>query len=249
MANYSSRLKGFKPGSTPAITILIITVLTLVVLDYTDRMQTGPLKPAGVAKDVRAPESSKTKGADRAARQNQQALNSKIPDPLNHNLAKVIDAAKKAPFRARIVTETGLKGYWTQSGDSYRFEDPAKQNLIIFNAKKKRVWVVNTVGKIAIETPVATSAAGTYVDLSPAFFVAGFSDTATAGTRSLEAMLPATGDAKLIFTKQGLPQHWEGPKSDGKNCFIRWEYMQINNISPAEFELPSGLTVTQSQLR
>lgn len=226
--NFKAGLKKKRPGSLPAILILVLTVATLIIFDITDRM-TIP-KPAQNNEDALT-----------ANMVNRDSSNS-----LNDNLARIIKAAKKTPFKAKITTENGFKGYWTQSGDNYRFEDPSKQNVVIFNASRRTLWVIDITGKVAVETLVNTSTAGSYVELSPAFFVAGYSDTATAGTKTLEDMLPANKHSKLTFTKQGLPETWEGRKRDGSEVFIRWEYIQADIISPSEFVLPEGLSVTKT---
>lgn len=211
-------------GSLPAIVLLALVAITLVVFNVNKRAGNLPAQ------------NTSTTAAKKAAN-----VADKIPEFFQQKLENVISATKKAPFKAKITTDGGFYGYWTQNGDDYRFESPSKLNLIIINASKKKVWVVNLTRKVALETAISSETAGFYSELSPAFFIEGLSRFANAETKRLEDILPSDSKSRLILTEQGLPKRWEGSRSNKTPCFISWDYIQINNISPAEFELPKGV--------
>jgi len=221
----SAQLK--KGGRLSAVVLLAIVAVTLVVFSVNKRAVNQPAQHTDTTAHNKAP-----------------YLGGQSPDFFENQLEKVIIATKKAPFKARISTDGGFYGYWTQSGDNYRFESPTKLNLIIINSSKRKVWVVNLTRKIALETAISSSTAGFYSEISPAFFIEGLSRYANAETKRLEDILPSDNKSKLILTDQGLPKRWEGLRSNKTPCFISWDYIQINNISPAEFELPQGVAIT-----
>ncbi|MHB8840422.1 MAG: hypothetical protein ACYC56_01320 [Candidatus Aquicultor sp.] len=221
----SAQLK--KGGQLSAVVLLAIVVVTLVAFNVNKRVVNQPAKNTDTTTNKKAPD-----------------LGNKAPDFFERQLEQVISATKKAPFKAKVVTDGGFYGFWTQSGDNYRFESPPKLNLIIINSSKKKVWVVNLTRKVALETPISSSTASFYSELSPAFFIEGLSRYANAETKRLEDILPSDNNSKLMLTKQGLPKRWEGLRSNKTPCFISWDYIQINNISPAEFELPKGIAIT-----
>jgi hypothetical protein len=216
-----------KGGSLSAVVVLAIVVVTLVVFNANKKAIYQP------------PQNTDTTMAKKAL-----DISDMVPDYFQYQVEKVIAATKKASFKAKITTDGGFYGYWTQSGDNYRFESPPKLNLIIINSAKKKVWVVNLTRKIAFETPISSSTAGFYRDVSPAFFIEGLSRFANAETKKLEDILPSDNNSKLILTDKGLPKRWEGLRGNKTPCFITWDYLVINNISPAEFELPQGVAIT-----
>ncbi len=227
MSKHSDSAQLKKGGQLSAIVLLAIVAITLVVFNVNKRAVNQP------AKNIDMTANKKTPG-----------LGDNAPGLFERRLEQVISATKKAPFKARIVTDGGFYGFWTQSGDNYRFESPPKLNLIIINSSKKKVWVVNLSRKVALETPISSSTASFYSELSPAFFIEGLSRYANAETKRLEDILPSDTNSKLILTERGLPKRWEGLRSNKTPCFISWDYIQVDTISPAEFELPKGIAIT-----
>lgn len=213
--------------SIPAIFVLALTAITLVVFEIVDTVNSPISKKLDLIKTS----------------QFSEAKNESI-GPLREQLTKIIAATKKVPFRAKIVTNDGFKEYWTQSGRNFRFEDPSKQNIIILNYAKKRLWIINLAGKSASESAFDTSTADFYAEIAPAFLLSGLTDTSTAQTIKLEDVLPSNSGSRLTFTKEGLPDRWEGFKGNNSACFVDWQYIQLKkNIPVSEFELPQGITL------
>ncbi len=227
MSKHSDSAQFKKGGQLSAVVLLAIVAVTLVVFNVNKRVVNQPAKNMDITANKKAP-----------------AFGNKAPDFFERRLEQVIRATKKAPFKAKVVTDGGFYGFWTQNGDNYRFESPPKLNLIIINSSKKKVWVVNLTRKVALETPINSSTASFYTELSPAFFIEGLSRYANAETKRLEDILPSDTNSKLMLTERGLPKRWEGLRRDKTPCFISWDYIQVDNISPAEFELPKGVAIT-----
>lgn len=221
MAAFKSR----KP-SIPAVIILALTAVTLAIFEITDNSK------ARMPVETNSPSHEQTGTADAA-----------LPTSFNEQLAEVLASVKKTPFRAKITTESEFKGYWIQSGDSYRFEDANKQNILIYNATHKKLWIIDMSRKIAVETICDTTTAGYYEKINPAVFIEGFGNIKDPVTKKLEEMLPSGSKARLSFTEQGLPDRWESQRSDGTPYFIDWEYEQISNIPPVDFDLPNGISI------
>lgn len=221
MAAFKSR----KP-SMPAVIILALTAITLAIFEIADNS------------NARAPMKTNSPSHEQT-----ETASSSLPTSFDDQLAEVLASVKKSPFRAKITTESGFKGYWIQSGDSYRFEDANKQNILIYNATHKKLWIVDMNRKIAVETICDTATADYYSKINPAVFIEGFGSVNSAVTKKLEEMLPSGNMTRLSFTERGLPDRWESQRSDGSPYFIDWEYEQISNIPPVDFDLPDGISI------
>lgn len=219
------RLRDGRPGALPAVIALIILGLILVFFNIIDKSDDPTIKTNNRASEDR-------KMLDRVAE-----------EPFHYQLDKIIEATKKKPFKAKITTEVGIKGYWTQSGIDYRFEDPSRSNIIILNSSQEKLWVIDLAAKIAHETPFNTSNLNHHNELIPTLLIEGLSTSTATGTKNLEDILPGGKNAKLTFTPHELPDRWDGSRRDGAACFIDWDYIQLDNISPTEFEPPQGLTI------
>jgi len=222
------RLKDNSPGALPAVIILIMLVLTLILFNVIDRIDKPTI------------ETGKKEAVE------QTALIRIEKEPLYDLLNKMMDSTKTRPFKAKVHTEAGFIGYWTQNGDNYRFEDPSRTNVIIINASQKKLWVINLPAKSAHETAIDTSNQDNYNELIPTLLFEGLSATATNGAKVLEDILPGGSNSKLTLNRQGLPDRWDGARSNGAACFIDWDYVQVDNIPPSEFELPQGITINTS---
>jgi len=215
-----------KKPSMPAAIILALTAITLAMFEIADNSK------------ARVPVEMNSQSPEQAG-----AAGTPLPISFDEQLSEVLVSVKKTPFKAKVTTESGFKGYWIQSGDSYRFEDADKQNILIYNSTHKKLWVIDMPRKIAVETVCDTATADYYEKINPAVFIEGFGNVDGSVTRKLEEMLPSGDKARLSFTEQGLPDRWESRKSDGKPYFIDWEYEQTGNISATEFDLPDGISI------
>lgn len=221
MAAFKSR----KP-SVPAVIILALTAITLAIFEIVDNSK------AHTPIEANSPSYEQTETASAS-----------LPTSFSDQLTELLISVRKTPFKAKITTESGFKGYWVQSGDNYRFENADKQNILIYNAALNKLWVIDMNRKIAVETICDTATADFYKKINPAVFIEGFGSVSDSVTKKLEEMLPSGDAAKLTFTKQGLPDRWESLRGDGKPYFIDWEYEQINNIPSVEFDLPGGISI------
>lgn len=224
--------------SLPATIVLALIVLFLVFLDATGRLNIDTKKSD---RDNMVKETTSTLERDNQT----SSYKASEVELLSERLSSVIEATKKVPFKAKVSTDGGFKGYWTQSGDNYRFEDPSNISIIILNASKRRLWVIDAARKTVVESVLDTTTISSYAELSPALFIEGLSGIASPESKKLEDVLPAGSNANLTFTKEGLPDRWEGLRKNSAPCFIDWDYIQVGNITLAEFELPKGLSVTR----
>lgn len=236
--NFLGRLRWKQSTSLPAIMILVLIAIFLVYFDTTGRLNIS------TSKNDQENTVNETTGT---AKRDNQAESYKVNESelLSERLSSVIEASKRTPFKAKVLTDGGFKGYWTQSGGNYRFEDPSKVNIIILNSLKQRLWVIDSARKTVIESVLDTSSVSSYTELSPALFIESLSATVSPESKKLEDVLPAGDNSKLTFTNEGLPDRWEGLRKNNTPCFIDWDYIQIGNVPPVEFELPRGLSVTR----
>ncbi|HEY3373889.1 MAG TPA: hypothetical protein VGK02_02355 [Candidatus Aquicultor sp.] len=236
IANPGGGSQGPKRGINRALIVVIALALTLALFEIVERTVITPV--SNLAEDT-STATTVDAATNTSASTGTQAQS-------GNNLSKIVAATKYASFKARITTQTGFNGVWTQSGGSYRFENPSKQKVMIFSAPKHVIWIIDTPSKSAAQSIVATATATSFADLSAMFFVGAFSDTATTGTKQLDEMFPPDAPGtRLTFNKQGLPTLWEGER-EGRKSFMRWDYVQTGNISPSEFELGKGIIVAGS---
>ncbi len=215
-----------KNSSLPAVAVLVLVVITLVVFEIVDMVDNPTSQRVNPIKTSQLAETK-----------------SKSIGSLHDQLTKIMSATKKTSFRAKVITNEGFKEYWTQSGRNCRFEDPSRQNIIILNYSKKKLWMVNLAEKTASEVALDTSTADFYAQITPVLLLGGLTNTSTAQTIKLGDVLPSNRGSKLTFTKEGLPRRWEGFKSNNSASFVDWQYIQVNKSIPAsEFELPQGIT-------
>lgn len=235
--DYLARVRGATRISMPAALILLITLMAILGFELFGAVSNDePLStPIAVNRDAQS---------EGLAQKGSVFDQSNADIFTNSNLKQIINSVKKVPFKAKIITDTGHKGYWTQSGDNYRLEDPAKQNIIIYNAETKKLWIIDVPGKTASETLLTIDSADSYSTITPALLIGGLSvTTTTAETKTIENIIPVGTRSWLTSTKQGLPDRWEGIRSDGSKCFVDWEYLRFGNISPDHFTLPKGISV------
>ena len=222
-----NRIKETKPSVT-AIIILAVTVAALVLFNVVDRMGSNP-------GDISSEIIHKSK-----------ADASRAGISIQNNLQKISVAAGKQQFKAKIITDKGFAGYWTQNKGSYRLEDAAGQNMVIYNAPQKKLWMIDLRNKIVTETALDGATAEFYGSLRPAFFFGGLSASTGAGTVKIEDILPGEQQSQLTFTSSGLPQRWRGLRADGRLGFMAWHYMKLKDIKAEEFKPPRGFSVTSA---
>jgi hypothetical protein len=158
-------------------------------------------------------------------------------------MRQILIATKRVPFKARITTESGFKGLWTQNTLNYRFEKPDGTQVIIFNAGKQRLWVVDLEKKVAFETKFNAQSADAYAEFSPLMFLETLSSSTETASRNLEDILPSGKNSSLTFSAIGLPKRWTGLKKDGTPTFITWDYLQTAETSESAFELPEKTVI------
>ncbi|HZD59418.1 MAG TPA: hypothetical protein VE439_03050 [Anaerolineae bacterium] len=217
------------PGALPAVIILILLGLILLFFDVVGKIDSPTVKVEGPG-----------------VHENPKLFNYMAREPSQDELSKVIEATKKRPFKAKITTEAGFKGYWIQDGLNYRFVDPAKARVVIINSAKKKLWVINLNEKVAYETPLKISSPNDYKELVPALIMEGFSPSTAMETKNIEDILPGGKNVKLTFTPDGLPDRWDGSKKDGTPCFIDWDYYHLGSIPPIAFVPLSGTTINKT---
>lgn len=226
--SFFERMKDEKPGALPAIVILVMLGLTLVLFEVAGRVDDPALKTA------------QTGSTD---------TTTLIPltpeDHMREQLEQVITSARKKPFRAKVSTENGVEGLWTQDGLNYRFENAAKSKVLIVNAEQKKLWVIDVPARIAHETPFDSTNMPAFNELIATMFLEGLTTATVSGTHNLLDILPSGKDATLTFTEDKLPDRWEGDKSGGVVRFIDWDYLRIGAVAPSDFELWKGIRVSQ----
>jgi hypothetical protein len=146
-----------------AVVMIAIVALSLVLLKVETNRNMKPVnivfEPSKDNNGVsRLPESASSDATATTTTESATAssikkeIDSKPGDIIRARMKQILTATKKVPFKARMSTETGFKGFWTQNGLSYRFEDPLGTQAIIFSAEKKRLWVLDISENIAFET-------------------------------------------------------------------------------------------------
>lgn len=252
---------GSSIGST--IVMLAIVVMSLVLLKFETNRTANPqsninIDPVNYVTSSSSPKpvlddttSAKTSTNTGSADSLKYELNRNETEIIQKRMKQILAATKKVSFKARILTESGFKGFWTQNKLSYRFEDPIGSQAIIFNADKRRLWVIDLTKNIAFETKFNDESVDAYSEFSLAMFLETLTSTSDTSKKDLEEILPAGDKAKLKFNAIGLPIRWEGVKSDGAATFIAWDYTKLADVPPADFELPEGVVVkslTSSQI-
>ncbi|MCL6473229.1 MAG: hypothetical protein K6T91_10555 [Firmicutes bacterium] len=224
-------LTGSEKGnrSIPAIVILALIGMTLILFETFDAVK-HPLPNDPTKASVSKP----------------SELQKESLGPLQVQLDKITAATKKKPFRAKVITESGFKEYWIQSGLNQRFEDPSGKNIVILNYAKKKLWLVNMLNNTASEISFDTQTANFYRQISPAFLIGGLIDSTTAQAIILEDILPSNNSSRLKFTKDGLPARWDGIKSNNTKSFVDWVYIRLGDIESSNFELPENVIITHS---
>jgi hypothetical protein len=228
-----------------ALVMIGIVVLSLVLLKIETNRNMKPsnseIEQAVGGNSISS--SASTNNASGTATSVKDEVKDKADDATREQMKQILIAAKKVPFKARISTESGFKGFWTQNTLNYRFQNPLNSQVIIFNASKKRLWVVDLTNNIAFETRFNDQSVDAYAEFSPAMFLEVLSDSTDTATKSLEQILPSGDKAKLTFTAIGLPKRWEGQDSSGTATFIAWDYTQLADVPETDFELPAGIVV------
>lgn len=226
--SFLARMKDEKPGALPAIIILVMLGVTLVLFEVAGRVDEAALETV----------------------QNKTTENtSLIPltpeDHMRGQLEQVITSARKRPFRAKVSTENGFEGLWTQDGLNYRFENATKSKVLIVNAAQKKLWVIDVPSRIAHETPFDSTNMPAFNELIATMFLEGLSTATASGTHSLLDILPSGENATLTFTEDDLPDRWKGDNSGGTVRFIDWDYLRIGEVAQGDFELWKGIRVSR----
>lgn len=221
-------MKDEKPGALPAIIILVMLAATLVLFEVAGRVDEAALE---------------------TVQNNTTENTSLIPltpeDHMREQLEQVITSARKRPFRAKVSTENGFEGLWTQDGLNYRFENSTKSKVLIVNAAQKKLWVIDVPTRIAHETPFDSTNMPAFNELIATMFLEGLTTATASGTHSLLDILPSGENAALTFTEDDLPDRWEGDNSGGTVRFIDWDYLRIGAVAPSDFELWKGIRVSR----
>jgi hypothetical protein len=237
--------------------MIAIVVLSLVLLKFETNRNVKPV-PVDIEKAISSntgkatteSASSTSSAGSKPATQLSSETTSTINDELNktRNLSRarmkqILVATKRVPFKARITTEGGFKGFWTQNTQNYRFENPDNTQVIIFNATKQRLWVVDLDKEVAFETKFNSQSADAYAENSMVMFFETLSSSTETAARDIEDILPSGKKSSLTFNTIGLPKRWTGVKKDGTPTFIAWDYVQTAETSASAFELPAKTAI------
>ncbi len=158
-----------------------------------------------------------------------------------------IENLKKKEMTVEMITDGQSGGKWTQKDGSWRYDDPSdKTSYVIYNAQKKKTWVVN--GNTAIES--SGDSAQLYAGMNPAMMLGVYSMMPkTGGTdNNWEFSIPGVGKMTMEMNgPDGLPSKMSSEDaSTGKTTVTEFVFTNVGNIPSSTFDLPSNVTVTQS---
>ena len=163
---------------------------------------------------------------------------------------KKLDELKKAEMTVEVIQNGDSSGKWSQnSSGSWRWEDANDTtSYVIYNADKKKTWVVND--DTAIES-TDTSQSQSYAGFNPALMMSSFAAMTymphTGGSDDTwEWEIPGTGKLTIEFKgPNGLVTRViDEDSSTKKTDTTEFVYSNVGSVSSSLFELPSNITVT-----
>lgn len=163
-----------------------------------------------------------------------------------------LEELKKAEMTVELIQNGKAEGKWSQnSSGSWRWEDSSdKTSYMIFNADKKKMWVVN--GDTAIESTDSTQseAAGFNPALLMSSFAAMTYAPRTGGSDDTwEWEIPGSGKLTIEFkgpnglVTKVIDEDYTTKKTDT----TEFVYSDVGNVADSLFELPSNVTVQTTE--
>lgn len=162
------------------------------------------------------------------------------------DLSKKIDELKKAEMTVEILENGVSSGKWSQDMEgSWRWDDPNDpSSYVIYNAQKKKTWVVT--GNTALESS-DTSQSSAYAGFNPAMIMSAFAFLPrTGGSDDVwELEMPGQGKLTIEFKgPDGLPSKMiDEDFQTGKKDTTEFKYSNIGDVPASTFELPGDVTV------
>lgn len=163
------------------------------------------------------------------------------------SMSQQIEALKQMEMTVEVVVNGKSVVIWSQKEGSWRWEDPSDKNsYVIYNAQKKKMWVVD--GNTAMES---TEIQGQqYMGMSPAAMISMYATIpATRRTGDTwELNIPGQGGLTIEFKgPEGLPSKMViTDASTGKTDVTEFRYSHVGSVLSSLFELPSGVSVQQA---
>lgn len=162
---------------------------------------------------------------------------------------KKLDELKKAEMTVEVVQNGDSNGKWSQnSSGSWRWDDAKdKTSFVIYNADKKKTWIVN--GDTAVES-TDTSQSQAYAGFNPALMMSSFAAMTymphTGGSDDTWEW-EITGTGKLTIEFKGpnglVTKVIDEDYSTKKTDTTEFVYSDVGSVSSSLFELPGNITV------